>query len=61
MLFTSDRIVRGSLTHQYDEPEWDPCFVYLWPDEIRDEDEPGTYREVDPQHILKEVLRQRGE
>lgn len=41
MLFTSDRIVRGNLTHQYDEP--------------------GTYREVDPQRILKEVLRGRGE
>ena len=106
MLFTSDRIVRGNLTHQYDEPEWGPllelapdhidefmwmsevelesglrlhiykhietrkslhldkegrAFVYLWSDEIRDEDEPGTYREVDPQRILKEVLRQRGE
>ena len=35
------------------------AFVYLWSDEIRDEGEPGRYREVDPQRILKEVLRHR--
>jgi hypothetical protein len=106
MLFTSDRIVRGKLTHQFDEPEWGPllelapdhidefmwmaevelesglrlhiykhietrkslhldkegrAFVYLWSEEIRDKDEPGSYRQVDPQRIHKEVLRLRGE
>lgn len=34
------------------------AFVYIWPDVFR-EDEPGSYREVDPQRILKEVLRLR--
>ena len=24
------------------------AFAYIWPDEIRDADEPGSYREVDP-------------
>jgi hypothetical protein len=104
MFFTSDRVVRGNLTHQYDNPEWAPllelapdhiddfmwmsevelesglrlhiykhietrknlhldkegrAFVYLWSGEIGDED-PG-YREVDPQRMLEEVLRQRTE
>jgi hypothetical protein len=36
------------------------AFVYLWPEEIIDKDEPGSYREVDPQRILREVLRRRG-
>jgi len=35
------------------------AFVYLWPEEIIDTDEPGSYREVDPQRILREVLRRR--
>lgn len=106
MLFTSDRIVRGTLTHQYDKPEWGPllelapdhiddfmwmseielesglrlhiykhietrktlhldkegrAFVFLWSEKIRDEDEPGSYREVDPRRMLKEVLRRRSE
>jgi hypothetical protein len=101
MFFTSDRVVRGSSTGNY-EPDWEPllelaedhiddfmwmfevelesglrlhaykhvetrkylhldkegrAFVYLWSGEICDED-PG-YREVDPQRILKEVLRHR--
>jgi hypothetical protein len=37
------------------------AFVYLWPEKIVDKDEPGSYREVDPQRILREVLRRRGE
>lgn len=106
MFFTSDRIVRGDMTRQYDKPEWGPlldlapddiddfmwmfevelesglrlhaykhietrkylhldregrAFVYLWPEEIDDRDEPGSYREVDPQRILREVLRRRSE
>lgn len=106
MLFTSDRIVRGNTTEQYDKPEWGPllelaaehiddfmwmfeielesglrlhaykhietrkylhldregrAFVYLWPETIIDKDEPGSYREVDPQRILREVLRRRDE
>jgi hypothetical protein len=106
MLFTSDRVVRGNSTPQYDKPEWGPllelapahiddfmwmfevelesglrlhaykhietrkylhldqegrAFVYLWSEEISDKDEPGSYREVDPQRILREVLRRRGE
>ena len=36
------------------------AFVYIWPDEF-DPDEPGSYREVDPQRILREVLRRRSE
>jgi hypothetical protein len=37
------------------------AFVYLWPEEeITDKGEPGSYREVDPQRILREVLRRRG-
>jgi hypothetical protein len=106
MFFTSDRIVRGKMTVQYDRPEWGPlldlapdhvedfmwmfevelesglrlhaykhietrkylhldkegrAFVYLWPEEITDKNEPGSYREVDPQRLLREVLRRRGE
>ena len=106
MLFTSDRIVHGHSTHQYDKPEWGPllelaaehiddfmwmfevelesglhlhaykhietrkylhldkegrAFVYIWPDDIDDDDEPGSYREVDTQRILREVLRRRSE
>jgi hypothetical protein len=108
MFFTSERIVRGEMTHQYDKPEWAPlldlapdhiddfmwmfevelesglrlhaykhietrkylhldkegrAFVYIWPgpDDIGNEDESNSYREVDPQRILKEVLRRRGE
>ena len=106
MFFTSDRIVRGEPTHQYDSPEWGPllelapdhidefmwmseielesglrlhiykhietrknlhldkegrAFVFLWPEKIRDGDEPGSYREVDPRHMLQEVLRRRSE
>lgn len=102
MLFTSDRIVHGSPTRQYDNPEWGPlleltpdhidefmwmceielesglrlhnykhietrknlhldkegrAFAYIWPEKTREEGEPGSYREVDPQHMLKEVLR----
>lgn len=105
MLFTSDRIVRGVTTSQYDKAEWAPllelapdhiddfmwmfevelesglrlhaykhietrkylhldkegrAFVYIWPDDLGD-DEPSSYREVDPQRILGEVLRQRSE
>jgi hypothetical protein len=106
MLFTSDRIVRGHSTHQYDKPEWGPllelapshiddfmwmfeielesglrlhaykhietrkclhldkegrAFVYIWPKDeaIRKVDEWGSYREVDPRRILREVLRHR--
>lgn len=36
------------------------AFAYLW-DESIPIDEPGTYREVDPQRMLREVLRSRGE
>ena len=106
MLFTSDRIVRGHMTRQYDKPEWGPllelapdhiddfmwmfevelesglrlhaykhietrkylhldkegrAFVYIWPDDIGDDDESSSYREVDPQRILREVLRRRSE
>jgi hypothetical protein len=105
-MFTSDRIVRGEMTSQYDKPEWGPllelapdhiddfmwmfevelesglrlnaykhietrkylhldkegrAFAYIWPDDIRDVDEPGSYREVDPQRVLMEVLRRRVE
>ncbi len=59
MLFTSDRIVRGNSTHQYDKPEWAPL-LELAPDHI-DDFEPDSYREVDPQRILREVLPRRGE
>jgi hypothetical protein len=104
MFFTSDRVVHGESTGQYEKPEWGPllelapdhiedfmwmceielesglrlhnykhietrknlhldkegrAFVYLWSDEIRDKDEPGRYREVDPQRILEEVLQHR--
>jgi hypothetical protein len=107
MLFTSDRIVRGHMTRQYDKPEWGPlldlaadhiddfmwmfevelesglrlhaykhietrkylhldkegrAFVYLWPEnDISEDGEPSSYREVDPHRILREVLRRRGE
>jgi hypothetical protein len=37
------------------------AFAYLWSDDICDDDEPGSYREVDPQRVLREVLRRRGE
>jgi hypothetical protein len=37
----------------------DRAFVYVWPDEIRDEDEPGSYREVDPKRLLDLVLERR--
>lgn len=101
MFFTTDRIVRGVTTSQYDTPDWEPllelaaehadefmwmfevelesglrlhaykhvetrrylhldkegrAFVYIWPEEIKDEDEPGSYREVDPQRLLRLVL-----
>jgi len=75
MFFTSDRVVHGKTTGQYDEPEWAPlleltpdhidefmwmrAFVYLWSGEECEED-PG-YREVDPRRMLKEVLRRRTE
>lgn len=104
MLFTSDRIVRGVTTSQYDKPDWEPllelaaehvdefmwmfevelesglrlhaykhietrkylhldkegrAFVYIWPDEIKDDDEPGSYREVDPKRLLDLVLERR--
>jgi len=35
------------------------AFVYIWPDEIKDEDEPGSYREVDPKRLLDLVLERR--
>lgn len=35
MFFTSDRVVRGNLTHQYDKPEWAPL-LELAPDHIDD-------------------------
>lgn len=35
------------------------AFVYIWPEKIGKGDEPGAYREVDPQRILSEVLRHR--
>ena len=105
-MFTSDRIVRGEMTGQYDKPEWGPllelapdhvddfmwmfevelesglrlhaykhietrkylhldkegrAFAYIWPDDTLDAGEPGSYREVDPQRVLREVLRRRGE
>lgn len=47
MLFTSDRIVHGHSTHQYDKPEWGPL-LQLAPGHIDD-------------FILREVLRRRGE
>jgi hypothetical protein len=101
MFFTSDRVVRGNTTSQYEKPEWAPllelaaehiddfmwmfevelesglrlhaykhietrkylhldkegrAFVYIPPKVFR-EDEPSSYREVDPQRLLKEVLR----
>lgn len=74
MFFISERVVRGHMTRQFDEPEWSPllelapdhiddfegrAFAYIWSEGIREEDEPGSYREVDPQRILKEVLRHR--
>jgi hypothetical protein len=37
------------------------AFGYIWSDDLRDDDEPGSYREVDRQSVLREVLRQRGE
>jgi hypothetical protein len=37
------------------------AFAYIWPEEISDKDEPGSYREVDSQRVLREVLRRRGE
>jgi hypothetical protein len=57
MLFTSDRIVRGHSTHQYDKPEWGPL-LELAPGHI---DDFMWMFEVDPQRILREVLRQRSE
>jgi len=104
-MFTSDRIVRGRRTNQYDTPNWEPllelapdhvegfmwmfevelesglrlhaykhwearkylhldtegrAFVYLEPRDF-EEDESASYREVDPELILREVLRSRGE
>ena len=106
MFFTSDRIVRGRSTGQYDKPDWDPllelaadhidyfmwmfevelesglrlhvykhietrkslhldkegrAFAYIWPKDeaIRDVDDWGSYREVDPRRVLREVLRHR--
>jgi hypothetical protein len=72
MLFTGDRIVRGHSTHLHAYKHIETrkylhldkegrAFVYLWPEEDIDKDEPDSYREVDPQHILREVLRRRGE
>lgn len=103
-MFTSDRIVRGVMTSQYDKPDWDPllelaaehveefmwmfevelesglrlhaykhidtrkslhldkegrAFVYIWPEDTRDDDEPGSYREVDPKRLLDLVLERR--
>lgn len=67
MFSSGDRVVHGESTGQYDEPDWGPLleltpdrideFAYLWSGEICEED-PG-YREAGPQHMLKEVLRQR--
>jgi hypothetical protein len=34
------------------------AFVYIWPDEF-DSDEPGSYREVDPERLLNLVLEGR--
>jgi hypothetical protein len=36
------------------------AFAYLWP-KSDSKDEQSSYREVDPQRILREVLRRRGE
>jgi hypothetical protein len=52
MFLTGDRIVRGHATRQYDKPEWAPL-LELAADHIDDS--------VDPQRILREVLRRRGE
>jgi hypothetical protein len=104
MFFTSDRIVRGVMTGQYDKPDWEPllelapdhvdefmwmfevelesglrlhaykhidtrkylhldkegrAFVYIWPEKIRDDDEPGSYREVNSRRLLDLVLEWR--
>jgi hypothetical protein len=73
MFFTSDRIVRGTSTRKY-EPGWEPLlelapehideFMWMFEVELESGLRLHAYKHIETRkylHILKEVLRRRGE